>query len=145
MHNHPNSRFTFLHWEEKKTEAVRGVIQNSIKCSWITVCANRQRLPDNVFMYQQGEARFQWEQGSGSTKCLRCSLEAKFHPALLKTFLAVLPRRHKKPFTPYFLLFREINIERGKQQKLHREYNNGTATDTELKAKSSRLFSFAVS
>lgn len=111
MHNPPNSQSTFLHWEEKKGKAVRGVIQNSIKCSWITFCANGQRLPDNVFMYQQGDAR------SGSTKCLHCSLEVKFHPALLKTFLAVLLRHDKKPFTLLFFLCREINIERGKTRR----------------------------
>ena len=56
--------------KRKKGDKVGGnMIQRRIKCSRVSVCAGRQRLAGNVFLF-----------------CLHlgCSCEAKFHP-LLKT------------------------------------------------------------
>ncbi len=50
----------FTERKREEVKADRRAIQKSINCSCITVCANGQRLPDNVFMYQQGDACFHW-------------------------------------------------------------------------------------
>lgn len=47
-----------LRGDNKKREVGRRRIQTSIKCSYITVCANGQRLTDNVFLFQQEDACF---------------------------------------------------------------------------------------
>lgn len=58
VHSHNTERR-----QQKKERVGRRRIQTSIKCSYITVCANGHRLTDNVFLFQQKDACFYWAPG----------------------------------------------------------------------------------
>ncbi len=119
--------------EEEEEEVSRRLIQRSIKRSCITDCANGQRLPDNILMYQQGDARFH---GSALTKCLCCSFEVKCNQALLKknSVSTQLRRESLHSFSRFLLLRdRKQTTERAERCRKCRDGGKHPPTQRERK------------